>query len=160
MENGEPVVESLPAVELVRAKTEDLETYIELEKSIGDTKTYSSMTDPSEALELLSNSKVYFIKEGDEIVGSISYLMKAPKHAYIDGILVTPARQGHGLGRAATIKALEELKDIPLVDLVTHPDNARAIQLYESLGFVIGERTENYFGDGEPRIRMILNRTP
>jgi ribosomal-protein-alanine N-acetyltransferase len=84
--------------------------------------------------------------------------MKGPDHAYIDGILVKPSHQGRGLGRAATVKLLEELKDIPLVDLVTHPDNERAIKLYESLGFVVGERKENYFGDGEPRIVMKLQK--
>jgi ribosomal-protein-alanine N-acetyltransferase len=103
-------------------------------------------------------SKVYLIKEGDETVGGISYEMKTSDHAYIDGLVIKPQYQGRGLGRAATVKILDELKDVPLIDLVTHPENERAIKLYESLGFVIGERKENYFGDGEPRIVMTLRR--
>lgn len=157
MENNEGKIENQPLIKLVRAGTEDVDAYIELEKSIGETRTYSAMTDPEEARELLSKDTVYFIKEGDEVVGNVSYQMKSSDHAYIDGLLVRPPYQGRGLGRAAMVKVLEELKDVKLIDLVTHPDNERAIKLYESLGFTRGVRIENYFGDGEPRIVMTLN---
>lgn len=54
---------------------------------------------------------------------------------------------------------LEMLKDKKIIYLVTHPENEKAIALYKSLGFVqVGEPIENYFDDGEPRIKMILSR--
>ena len=49
---------------------------------------------------------------------------------------------------------LEEFRDVKRIDLVTHPDNIKAIALYQSLGFAIESRKENYYGDGEPRIVM------
>ena len=42
--------------------------------------------------------------------------------------------------------------------LVTHPEN-KAVKFYESFGFKITERKENYFGDGTPRVKMVLNIT-
>lgn len=158
MESREGKIEHAPPIELVRASADDTEAYIALEKSLGDTKTYSTMDTPDEALKSITESITYFIKEGGVVVGSVSYIMKSPDHAYIDGLLVMPSHQGRGLGRIAMLKVLEELKDVKLIDLVTHPDNEPAIKLYESLGFTIGERTENYFGDGEPRIAMTLSR--
>lgn len=157
MENSEGKIEPALPVEFVRAGADDTEAYIALEKSLGETKTYSTMDTPEEALGSITGSITYFIKEGGTIVGYVSYEMRGPDHAYIDGLLVMPSRQGHGLGRAAMIKVLEELRDVKLIDLVTHPDNAASIKLYQSLGFTIGERIENYFGDGEPRIVMTIH---
>ena len=36
--------------------------------------------------------------------------------------------------------------------------NGPARKLYESFGFVISQELENYFGDGEPRLEMVLKR--
>lgn len=49
-------------------------------------------------------------------------------------------------------------KSAPKIDLVTHPENTKAIRLYESLGFKIAERKENYYGDGEPRVVLVKNK--
>jgi ribosomal protein S18 acetylase RimI-like enzyme len=150
--------EEFPSLTFERATEKDAEMFLDLERSALDSPTYSPTTDPAEALEELEKNVVYFIREGDEIVGSVMYQMKAPDHAYISGLIVRPDYQGRGIGREAMIKVLEELKGVPTIDLVTHPDNARAIQLYESLGFTIGERLENHFDDGEPRVVMTLKR--
>lgn len=48
-----------------------------------------------------------------------------------------------------------KIPNVSKVWLVTHPDNAAAIGLYESLGFKITERKENYFGNGTPRVIMV-----
>lgn len=150
--------EQAPVIELVRATAEDVEAYIKLEKNVAGSSTYSALVTPEEVSDEFSKSTVYLIKEGDHIVGSVSYEMKGPDRAYIDGLVVTPARQHHGIGKAAMAKVLEELNNIKTIDLVTHPDNSSAISLYQSFGFVIGERKENYFGDGEPRIVMTLEK--
>jgi ribosomal-protein-alanine N-acetyltransferase len=62
------------------------------------------------------------------------------------------------LARKAMIHVLNEIELVKRIDLVTHPDNTKAINLYESLGFKIESTIENYFGDGEPRIVMVLSR--
>ena len=66
--------------------------------------------------------------------------------------MVIPEFQGQGVAREVLTRLLKELKDVKRVDLVTHPDNQKALQLYQSLGFIVESRKENYFGDGEPRL--------
>jgi ribosomal-protein-alanine N-acetyltransferase len=51
---------------------------------------------------------------------------------------------------------LEKCKGTDRIDLVTHPENKNALQLYMSLGFKVESRRENYFGDGEPRLVLVL----
>ena len=143
---------------LERATIKDVDTFLELERSIGNVSTYSAMTNREEALEEMKTNVVYFIRVGDRIIGDVMYEMKSPGHAYISGLVVRPDFQGRGFGTAAMVKVLEELRDVSTIDLVTHPDNVRSIKLYESLGFIIGKRIENYFGDGEPRIVMTFKR--
>ena len=73
---------------------------------------------------------------------------------YIGGLVVSPRFQGQGIAREAMIIVLEKFKDVKRIDLVTHPDNIGAVNLYQSLGFIAESRKENYYGDGEPRIVM------
>jgi len=158
MEGPNNSKEDLPRFELVRATEADLDAYIALEKTVGNSKTYSAMTEPADALREIRDTTVYFIKRGETVLGDVAYEIKSPNHAYISGLLIHPDSRGQGLARAAMEKVLEEIADKETIDLVTHPDNATAIALYESVGFEIGERKENYFGDGEPRIVMTLKR--
>jgi len=140
------------SISLQKASEQDLETYLEIEKSVAGDKTYSAITDKDEALEELKNNVVYFIKKDEEIVGSVAYELKGEDHAYLSGLVIKPEFQGQGLAREALVKILEELKGVKRIDLVTHPDNIKALKLYTSLGFDIEGRKENYFGDGEPRV--------
>ena len=115
------------------------------------------MSDPAEAKEELEKCLVYFIKINNETVGSISYEWKNQNHAYIAGLTIIPEFQGRGLAREAMVKILAEIGEIQRIDLVTHPENAKAIKLYQSLGFKIESQKENYYGDGEPRVIMAKN---
>ena len=54
---------------------------------------------------------------------------------YIGGLVVSPRFQGQGIAREAMIIVLEKFKDVKRIDLVTHPDNIGAVNLYQSLGF-------------------------
>src|ERR1035437_6270397 len=151
MESYEGGKEKIPSITLERASAKDAAVFLDIERSIPLTPTYSPTGDLNEALEEIKNNIIYLIHEGDRIVGNVMYQMKSSDHAYISGLTIRPDFQGRGLGKVAMEKVLEELKDVPTIALVTHPDNARAIFLYESLGFTVGERIENYFDDGEPR---------
>jgi len=85
--------------------------------------------------------------------------MKDEHHVYLSGLAIMPQFQGKGIARQAIKMILEKLKDVELIDLMTHPENEKAINLYSSLGFKkTGEKYQNYFGDGEPRIKMVLER--
>ena len=67
---------------------------------------------------------------------------------------VGPAYRGQGIARAAMEFIMEKCAGSWRIHLVTHPENFRSIPLYESFGFVIESRIENFYGDGEPRIIM------
>ncbi len=140
-------------IDLILATEKDIPKYLSLEKSLPETKIYSGSKDEAEAKKEFEENIISFIRSSEEIVGSIQYEMKSPDHAYISGLVVSPQFQGQGIAREAMNQLLEKLKDVKVIDLVTHPENP-VIHLYESLGFVRGETIENYFGDGEPRLRL------
>lgn len=143
-------------MELKRATAEDVDIYLALEKSLGEQKLYSIFSEKDEAIKELKNSVVYFIVEKGEVIGHISYEKKDKDHAYLSGILIKPEYQSRGFAREAMGKILKELKSVKTIDLVTHPDNIKSINLCKSFGFKQAERYENYFGDGEPRVRLVL----
>lgn len=144
-----------PAITLIKATPDDKGAYIDLEKKFEGLKIYSNMTDPEEVEEELKKCVVYFIKLGEKNIGSVSYEKKGDDHFYLDGLVIDPEFQGQGFARQAMKQVLQEIGDVETIDLVTHPENERAIKLYESLGFTIVKKIENYFGDGEPRVLMV-----
>lgn len=151
--------ETLGEVSLKPASTEDIPAILEVEKGLVGTKIYSGLTGAEDAEKELAENFYYLIEKAGKVVGDISYKMQADGHAYINGLAVAKEFQRQGIGRQAMKKLLEILGDVKLIDLVTHPENKNAIKLYKSLGFrQIGEIMENYFNDGEPRIKMQLER--
>ncbi len=136
----------------------DISKLVEIEKSVAGSKTYSAETNENEWQEEIKNNIVYLIEKNGETVGDISYEYKDPNHVYISGLAIDPRFHNQGIARQALNLILEELKDIKQIDLVTHPDNLPALHLYQSLGFVIESRVENYYGDGEPRLILVLKK--
>lgn len=145
-------------IDLKRATKADISVLIELEKNVAGTKIYSPMLEKKEWEEALEKEAVYLIEKDGVIVGNVSYERKIEGRVYISGLVINPQFQGQGIGREVIMRILDEIKDVKRVDLVTHPDNATALALYESLGFVIESRVENYYGDGEPRLVLVLER--
>jgi ribosomal protein S18 acetylase RimI-like enzyme len=145
-------------INLRRAEAGDIDDILALEKSLDGTKIYSALTDRKELEEEIKSTIFYVMEKDGKIVGDTAYEMKGENHAYIDGLVVSPEFQGQGIARQAMTMILEELKNIKVIDLVTHPENERAIKLYESIGFKkVGEPIENYYGDGQPRIKMVFS---
>jgi ribosomal-protein-alanine N-acetyltransferase len=144
-------------VSLEEASGSDIASLIEIEKAIPKTNTYSPMVTKRGWQRELSENTVLILKMGGIAVGSIAYAEKSPKHVYISGMIVRPEYQGRGLATKAIQEVLAKHHDAKRIDLVTHPDNP-ALNLYESLGFKIEGRKENYFGDGEPRLVLALVR--
>lgn len=146
-------------IKLERATFDDIPIILEVEKSVIGTKIYSGLTGAEDAKTELTNDIYYLIKSGDNVVGNTSYQLKDDESAYISGLVVTKKFQGQGIGKRAMQMLLEILKDKKIIWLMTHPENVRAIALYKSLGFKqVGKPIENYFDDGEPRIKMILEK--
>ncbi len=146
------------SVNLKRAAKADIPILIELEKSVAGTKIYSPMLEEKEWEEALEKEVVYIIEKDGVIAGNVSYKRKEESRVYISGLVISPRFQRQGIGREVIIRILDEIKDAKRIDLVTHPDNTTALKLYQSLGFVIESRKENYYGDGEPRLVLVLER--
>ncbi len=146
-----------PVVTLRSATATDVSRYVEIEQRVGS-RTYATITDPEEALGEINKGSMYMIEVDGAVVGRVAYERKDDGSVYLSDLVIEPAYQNRGLGRVALAKVLEEVGDAKKVWLVTHPDNANAIHLYESFGFAQTGRKEDYFGDGEPRIILTLSR--
>ena len=156
MDNA-PAQEKMP-ITLERATLADIPVLLELEKSVSGTNTYSPILTEHEWQEEFQKCIIYLIQNDRTVIGSLSYEKKDADHAYISGLVINPRFQGKGFGRDALRLLLLELSSIKKVDLVTHPNNTSAVTLYKSLGFVTESLKENYYGDGQPRIVMVLKK--
>ena len=116
------------------------------------------MVSKEDVEEKVGVHNIYLFKSGGKTVGHINFRIKDDGSAHVGGFVIDPKYQGKGIGRQAMELILKMAKDAPKIDLVTHPDNIKAVSLYRSLGFEITERKENYWGDGEPRVIMIKNK--
>ena len=140
---------------------DDVDDFLALERTVDGSIIYSAMTDRQEAVEEITKNTVYFIKKDNNVVGNISYEIKGLKIPYISGLMVAPQFQGQGIGKQAMVIILEELKDLGMetIELLTHPRNTKALMIYLSLGFELSGWEDNYFGDGEPRVKMIKRQS-
>ncbi len=154
---SKPSVESKEDFKLSfrRVSEEDVDAYLELERTVIGDRKYSGILDKDEALKEFRDNEVYLIYKDGHLAGSTEFQMKTPDHAYLAGVIVHPDFQGQGIARQATLFRLEKLKGVKRIDVVTHPENSKIIGLYQSLGFKIEKCMENYFGDGEPRVMLV-----
>ena len=134
----------------------DIDTYIAIDKKVAG-RTYFPILTEEEALAEFNRCVVYMVQKDNKIVGTVSYQSKEDGSIYLSGLAVDPDYQGKGIGRLILEKVLNEIGNSKIIWLVTHPENTKVVTLYESLGFIITERKEDYFGDGEPRIVLKLN---
>ena len=140
---------------LKEAGIADIPVLIKIEQSVAGTKIYSAMLDENEWKEELQKGKVFLIMKDGKAVGNLSYEQRGNDYVYISGLVITPTYQGQGIAREVLSKLLDEFIGMGRVDLVTHPDNHPALKLYESFGFVVESRKENYYSDGEPRLVLV-----
>lgn len=133
------------------ASEADADDYIALEKKVGG-PTYHALASKEEFLKEISEWKTYLFKLGGKIIGHISFQTRENGSVHFGGLAIDPEYQGKSYGRQASELVAKILKNVSKFDLVVHPDNIKAINLYKSFGFEIIERQENYYGDGQPRV--------
>lgn len=141
----------MPNISIKEATIADSDEYLELEKKVGG-KTYFATRSKDEFLDKLSKRKIYIFREGDKTIGHISIVTKEDGSLYFSNFAIDPECQGRGYARRIIELIRDKAKDSPRLEAAAHPDNAKAIHLYESLGFKITGRKENYCGDNEPRL--------
>lgn len=147
------------SIYLKKADNSDIEELVELEKSVAEDKTSSIIPSTmDEWAKDIKNGVVYLIQKDNVVVGDIQYEKKGEGHMQITGLVVKPQFQRQGIAREALTQVLEELKNFKRIDLTTHPENIKARALYKSLGFVEESRKENFYGDGEPRLILVLEK--
>jgi ribosomal-protein-alanine N-acetyltransferase len=134
------------------ATERDLEIFIDLEKKVANARVYGPALQTEKALDEIRKNAIYFIEKGGSIVGMAGYIKRPDGSVCINNVNIDPAYQRQGIARAAMRFFLEKHKSARRIDLVTHPENENALKLYQSLGFEVESREENYFGDGEPRL--------
>ena len=138
------------------ATVKDVDTLVAFECKVADPRIYGPALDVQGALQAISENTFYFIRMGDLVVGTAAYWLRPDMSVYISNVAVHQMYRRQGIARAAMSFILEKCKGTHRVDLVTHPENKNALQLYESLGFKVESHQENYFDDGEPRLVLVL----
>lgn len=98
---------------------------------------------------------VYVARLSDEIVGGCQLLrvLDEPEFFYVVGFYIRPGWRGRGLGRAFLLGVAREAERFGAAGLVltVAPDNAAALALYRSAGFVDDRFVPDFYGRGEHR---------
>jgi ribosomal protein S18 acetylase RimI-like enzyme len=142
-------------VKLTPVKTDDLEKIVEFEKTQCDNKHYHYTGTLESAGEFFKDSTMYFIFYGSKNVGYVSYETNK-NEAYLNSIAILPKYQNKGIGTRAVSMINKILNKQGIRDawLVVHPENLQAVRVYEKNGFKLQKKILNYWGDGEPRLRL------
>jgi ribosomal protein S18 acetylase RimI-like enzyme len=101
--------------------------------SLESTRTFTNLVHTGELIQ-------YVAVDDDTVVGWCDIILsdrETMRHGGMLGIGITPPYRGHGLGeRLLSISLAEaQARDVVRVGLHVRADNARAIRLYERLGF-------------------------
>ena len=98
--------------------------------------------------QLWPGSKACCIYHGDEMVG---YTLFGPQEdnerllLWVNYLMIAEGQRGKGYGRAALQQIIAEARQQNCLEVAlrTPPDNFKAIQLYENLGFHASEMEDN-----------------
>jgi ribosomal protein S18 acetylase RimI-like enzyme len=138
-----------------RATAEDATALLSLEKRVGVPKIYAPRVKIEDAINEIEANTFFLIKYRDRIIGSASFRMQDDGSAYIGNVAVDPLYRRQGVARAAMSFLIGQLGHAARLELVTHPENRDALQLYASLDFRPEAEIADYFGDGEPRVKLV-----
>lgn len=116
-------------ISLKRAGEQDIPDLLELEKSVSGTNVYSPMSTEEDWKEEFSTNDIFLIENDGVTIGNCSYEKKSDEHVYLSGLMIVPSYQGKGIGRKVLEQILSDIAWAKKVDLVTHPENKRAISL-------------------------------
>lgn len=98
---------------------------------------------------------VFLAYVGEEIVGGCQLLrnLDEPDFFYVVGLYVRPAWRGRHLGKALLLRVAQEVKALGGEGMVltVASDNKRALQLYQSVGFVVEDLVPHFYGSGRDR---------
>jgi ribosomal protein S18 acetylase RimI-like enzyme len=92
---------------------------------------------------------VWVLDDGDAGIVGVIELIPHPDHLYVENVAVSPARQGHGLGRRLLDLAEQEARSRGLSELglLTNERYTSNIAMYERYGYVETHRTPHLGSD-------------
>ena len=140
----------------VRARLVDADRLAAHERRVADPRLHGPALDRDACAREIAAGALFFVELDGVLAATAGWRLREDGSAYLCNIAVDPDFRRRGIARAATRFLLDEAKACVRIDLVTHPDNVAAVALYRSLGFAIERRVEDCFGDGEPRVVMVL----
>jgi ribosomal protein S18 acetylase RimI-like enzyme len=127
----------------------------ELDNSVANTSCYLPARSVAEQADYLKDSDISIAYDGEKPVGFIA--CKPDGDGYeIQAAVVIPEYQRKGIGKLLMQTVLKKTAGKPL-RLVTHPKNTGAIIFYLKNGFEIDGWGDNYYGDGQPRLKLVRN---
>lgn len=140
-------------------KDKDWEILLNLEKRAAkNSPYYLAFTNIEDLKKFVGKSIAYIMFDGTRSIGHIEYELRSADLAEITGFVLLPEHRGKGLGKILFGKAMDDLAKIKQIFLMTHPENSVALRVYLSAGFKVKEWKDNYYGNGQPRLRLELNR--
>jgi ribosomal protein S18 acetylase RimI-like enzyme len=143
-----------------RATANDAAALLDLEQRVAVARIYEARTRLDDVVREIEGNALFLITYRRAVIGSASFRVESDGRVYVGNVAVDPAYRRQGVSRAAMTFVAEQNPQAARFELVTHPDNDPALRLYASLGFRAEARHENYFGDGEPRLRLVRNVRP
>lgn len=103
---------------------------------IMDSETFGPIFD-----DLLNNDVLYLYKEGDQTIGMCKLIRQKHRNEhilYLGGLAIHPDNFGKGFGRKMMLEIVNFCKKntVLRIELTVAVHNKKAIQLYESVGFI------------------------
>jgi [ribosomal protein S18]-alanine N-acetyltransferase len=134
-------------------KLTDMLGVLRLERDTFQTDAYDAAT--FVMLYLRGREAFLVAREQETIIGYVIGVMD-DETGYISSIAVASKVRGRGLGRALMEAVMARLieQGARRFGLHVRQDNAAAIHLYETLGFVLVDRILDYYEDGSPAFYM------
>lgn len=106
-----------------------------------------------EVIDYIKDSDAYIAYENNDPVGYFILKSDPDNIVELKSIAIKETFQGRGLGKQLMQHILEVTKGKKIY-LVTHPKNNTGIFMYLKHGFEIVGWSENYLGDGQPRLKL------
>lgn len=143
----------------VELSAENINIFILIQNSVANPKTYRmGYVTKEKAVDRFREAEILFIKENDQIAGTLEYQVPTNDYAYIKSIAIAPEFEHKRIGRKALKLLINSfLRYISKVSLNVHPENDDALRMYKSLGFIIVKKIRrNILLGYEPSIFMTL----
>lgn len=145
----------MSAIDLDRARAEDLELVIELEESSFDPR--EQWSEQTWAAEIHGHDRrVWVVRSGaGDLLGVISCRLSGDT-ADLHRVVVASSERRRGVGTALVRHALADCRraGVRRLLLEVRADNSSALELYRGLGFVEIDRRPGYYGRGSDALVM------